>query len=422
MIQKLSNKRLHLVVLIIVSAIGFGLGIYFGVAPSPKEDVSMQDLVPIDVEVEFPFQVKKNSTLFDTLLQLGFTGQDVHQLVQASKPHQNLNRILPTTRFALVDQNQDGKPEGLKFRFSAIDYLELTRTSTGAWVATPIQEKVETRMITFQGSVKSSLWESALEAQMDPALIVELTEIFAWQVDFNREVRQNDTWRLSVEQQVVKGHPAGWGRILAAEYMNDGRQYVGILFRHNGKDYGYFAPDGSSLRRMFLKSPMRFGRVSSRFSRNRFHPILKVGRPHLGVDYAAPVGTPIRTVGDGVVSFAGWSGGGGRVLKIRHNTTYETAYKHMSGFGPGIRVGARVSQGQIVGYVGSSGLSTGPHLHFEFYRNGSFVDPMSQKFPSSDPVPKELLPVFTGHVPVAVQTLPVGNSEATTGEREPSKN
>jgi murein DD-endopeptidase MepM/ murein hydrolase activator NlpD len=406
--MKINIKKIYVISVLLLAVIGFGLGIYFGTKPSGvREDVSAdQEALPINVEQEYPYFVKKNSTLFDTLLDLGFTGPEVHALVAAAKPYQNLSRIHPSTRFAILDPNKDGKPDGLKFRHSAIDYLVLDKTSTGAWTAQPIKEQVVTKLVTYNGLVESSLWESAIDAKMDPALIVDLTEIFAWQVDFNREVRHNDRWRLSVEQQMVRGQVAGWGRIVAAEYVNSGKVFTGVFFRHDNKDMGYFSQDGSSLRKMFLKSPMRFGHISSRFSRNRFHPILKVGRPHLGVDYAAPVGTPIRSVGEGTVTFANWSGGGGRVLKIKHSTTYETAYKHMSGFAPGVRVGSRVSQGQVVGYVGTTGLSTGPHLHFEFYRNGTFVDPLSQKFPSAEPVPQSLMPDFLAQVPLAVKTLP----------------
>jgi murein DD-endopeptidase MepM/ murein hydrolase activator NlpD len=181
---------------------------------------------------------------------------------------------------------------------------------------------------------------------------------------------------------------------------------VGILFRVDGEDRGYFAPDGSSLKRMFLKSPISFGRITSGFSKKRFHPILKVNRPHMGVDYAAPTGTPVKAVGDGRVVFSGWSGGGGNVVKIRHNSIYETAYKHLSRYGKNIRNGALVKQGQVIGYVGSTGLSTAPHLHFEFFHAGRYVDPVGKKFPSADPVPANLMSNFTGNVSYKMSLLP----------------
>ncbi|MFN9068710.1 MAG: M23 family metallopeptidase, partial [Bdellovibrionales bacterium] len=178
------------------------------------------------------------------------------------------------------------------------------------------------------------------------------------------------------------------------------------LHRVDGEDLGYFSPEGESLRRMFLKSPIQFGRITSGFSKKRFHPILQVNRPHLGVDYAAPTGTPVRAVGDGVIDFSGWSGGGGNVIKIRHNSIYQTAYKHLSGYAKGIRRGSRVKQGQIIGFVGSTGLSTAPHLHFEFYQSGRFVDPVGKKFPSADPVPSQMLADFKKSANERLQLLP----------------
>jgi murein DD-endopeptidase MepM/ murein hydrolase activator NlpD len=161
---------------------------------------------------------------------------------------------------------------------------------------------------------------------------------------------------------------------------------------------------------MFLKSPIRYGRITSGFATKRFHPILLTNRAHLGVDYGAPIGTPIRAVGDGVVNFADWSGGGGRVLKIRHNSTYQTAYKHLNGFAKGVHPGAKVQQGQVIAYVGNTGLSTGPHLHFEFYQGGRFVDPLGKKFPSADPVPADYLAQFKAEAADKLNLLPVWQS------------
>jgi murein DD-endopeptidase MepM/ murein hydrolase activator NlpD len=294
---------------------------------------------------------------------------------------------------------------GIKFRFSPVESLEVTKTNE-AWVAKKITEKVDTRVVTFSGTVKSSLWESAEDAHMDPNLISDLAEIFAWQVDFAREVRANDRWRLSVEEKLVRGTPIGWGSILAAEYVNDGQTFQAVLFRNNGEDIGYFAPDGSSLRRLFLKSPLRYSRISSRFSSHRFHPILGYRRPHLGVDYAAPRGTPVHAVGDGIVTVAARRGGAGNMIRIRHNSIYQTAYKHLRGFAHGIHSGVRVHQGQIIGYVGTTGLSTGPHLHFEFWESGRYVDPLGKKFPSADPVPKRFMASFKSEVTDLLSSLP----------------
>lgn len=360
----------------------------------------------VELEELYPHVLKPRSTLFSALRELSVSPITIHHIVEASKPVYNLTKLRSGTRFQLLRENEPSADiVGIKFKFSPVDMLEIRRID-GAWKAQEIKEPVSIKVVTFSGVVTSSLWESAERASMDPNLISELAEIFAWQVDFAREVRVNDRWRLSVERKFAKGQPIGWGSILAAEYENAGNLNQAVLFRLSGEDKGYFSPDGASLKKMFLKSPIRYGRISSRFQRRRFHPILQVHRPHLGVDYAAPKGTPIRSVGDGVITFAGWSGGGGKVIKIRHNSVYQTAYKHLNGYAPGIRNGSRVKQGQVIGYVGSTGLSTAPHLHFEFFQAGRYVDPLGKKFPSADPVPKILMGQFEVESVSLLQSLP----------------
>lgn len=367
---------------------------------------SEDEVSSLPLEQAFPHLIMPQSTLFSVLRSLGVEPQTIQEIVNTAKPVYNLTKLRPGMRFQLLHENQPGSEViGITFRFSPIELLEIKKTN-GEWVAEKKTEEVETRVVTFSGLVTSSLWDSAEKAKMDPNLISDLAEIFAWEVDFSREVRLNDRWRLSVEQKMVKGEPYGWGDILAAEYINDGQAHQAVLFRLDGKNQGYFAPDGDSLRKMFLKSPIRYGRISSRFQRQRFHPILQINRPHLGVDYAAPIGTPVRSVGDGTITMASWSGGGGKVIKIRHNSTYQTAYKHLNGFAPGIRNGSRVQQGQVIGYVGNTGLSTGPHLHFEFYQNNVFVDPLSRKFPSADPVPKAQMVEFKSEAVSQLKSLP----------------
>lgn len=396
--MKLRRKRLLVGLTSLTAAflLGCGLAYYAFVEQAPVATAAVEPEVPAVVPVEeaYPHVLAPRETLFSTLRQLNVPAPVIHQIVEASKPVHNLSRLRPGLRFQLQYEGElDPQVVGVQFRLSAIEYLDVKKEE-GAWVANKWSEQVDLEPVQFSGLVSSSLWDSAVRAQMDPNLISELADIFGWQVDFAREVRKNDRWRLTVERKFVRGQPIGWGSILAAEYENAGNLYQAVLFRQDGEEIGYFSPDGSSLRRMFLKSPIRFGRITSGFTMRRFHPVLKVNRPHLGVDYAAPIGTPIRSVGDGTIAFSGWSGGGGNVIKVRHNSTYETAYKHLSRFAPGIKRGSRVKQGQVIGYVGNTGLSTGPHLHFEFYQSGRYVDPLGKKFPSADPVPREHLAAF----------------------------
>jgi len=369
------------------------------------EAESAPQLTP-SVDELYPYVLPARSTLNGVLRNLEVSPQIIHKIVEAAKPVMDLGRLRPGVRFQLSYlPGSENEVVAIRFRFSPAEMLEVSKIQD-VWSAKKISEVVDTKIITFSGVVISSLWESAAAAKMDPNLISELAEVFAWQIDFSREVQVHDRWRISVEQKLVKGEAIGWGSILAAEYENDGHRHSAILFQVNEQERGYFAPDGSNLRRMFLKSPIRYGRISSRFTTKRFHPILQVNRPHLGVDYAAPIGTPIRAVGDGVITIASWNGGAGKMIKIRHNSIYTTAYKHLSGFGKGVHPGSRVSQGQIIGYVGTTGLSTGPHLHFEFFQGDRYVDPLGRKFPSADPVPVQLMSHFQSEVKVMMSSLP----------------
>lgn len=415
-INKLSLKH----AIISLSVLLFlGAGVYlFMLSMEPEipltENVELPPPAKVSVEEMYPHVIKPQSTLFTVLRALNVTPQVIQEIVKVAKPIADLTKVMPGTRFQIIEE-VSAQPEmsEIRFRLSASEVLQIRRINS-EWIAEKVVEKIETKIVTFAGTVTSSLWKSAENAQMDPNLISELSEIFGWQVDFAREVRLNDRWRLSVEQRSIKGEMIGWGSILAAEYENAGQLYTAVLFRFPDGNSGYFAPDGTSLRRMFLKSPIKFGRISSRFSKNRFHPILKTNRPHLGVDYAAPVGTPIRAVGDGVITFAGWSGGGGKTIKLRHNSTYATAYKHLNGYAKSIRSGARVRQGEVIGYVGNTGLSTGAHLHFEFYQNGRYIDPLGKKFPTADPVPEQLMAQFKIEVPNLLAQLPAWDKATST--------
>ncbi len=236
--------------------------------------------------------------------------------------------------------------------------------------------------------IKTSLYNALIENDASIELAVRMSQIYAWQIDFYR-LQPGDNFRVIYEEEYVDSQMVGIGKILGAYFYNYGKEYYAISFVQDSI-YQYFDEEGNSLRKEFLKTPLEFARISSRFSSRRFHPVLKTYRPHNGVDYAAPTGTPIRTVGDGVVVDASYTRGNGNYVKIRHNSVYTTMYLHMSRFGKGIKRGTTVAQGEVIGYVGSTGLATGPHLHFAFYMNGSYVDPLKVEIPPSHPVKDEL--------------------------------
>jgi murein DD-endopeptidase MepM/ murein hydrolase activator NlpD len=361
---------------------------------------------PAALEQSYPHLIPPRSTLFDELRNLGVNAKTIHHITSATKPVINLGRLRAGTRFRLAHITDPSSDlTGLEIQLTPVETIRVSKTA-GLWAANRIVAKVETRIVTFGGVVRTNLWASSYQAKMDSNLIVQLAEIFAWQVDFAREVRLGDRWRLSVEQKIAHGKPVGWGSILAAEYQNGKQKYNAVLYELADGRSAYFAADGSSLRRLFLKSPIRYARITSRFQNHRFHPVLKISRPHRGIDYAAPTGTPVRALGDGVVDWVGPRGGGGNTIKVKHGSKYQSAYLHLSRFERGLRVGARVKQGQVIGYVGSTGMATGSHLHFELWVNGKVVDPLSVQFPSADPVPNIYLDEFRVHAANLLQGLP----------------
>jgi len=234
-------------------------------------------------------------------------------------------------------------------------------------------------------------------------LALELSEIFAWDVDFNTEIREGDSFRVAVEKLSLGGRFCRYGRILVAEFVRGSRTLQAIQFESR-RGPGYFAPDGTPMRKAFLRSPLRFSRISSRFSHRRLHPILKTVRPHLGVDYAAPVGTPVHAAADGAVIQAGWAGNYGKAVRMRHANGYQTLYGHLSRID--VRSGQRVTQGARLGAVGSTGLSSGPHLDYRMTRNGAFVDPLRVQSPPAEPLAEDELRLFRAACPRWLELLP----------------
>lgn len=240
---------------------------------------------------------------------------------------------------------------------------------------------------TSTGKISSSLWNTMIDNQINPMIAIELSEIYAWSIDFFR-LQEGDSFKVIYNEIYVDTSSVGIEKICAAFFRHAGQDYFAIPFTQDSIE-SFYDVEGNSLRRTFLKAPLRYSRISSRYSHNRFHPILKIHRPHHGIDYAAPIGTPVHAIGDGKVIKLGYDDGAGRMIKIRHNSVYTTVYMHLSKYGKGIYNGAYVKQGDIIGYVGSSGLSTGPHLDFRFYKNDYPVDPLKVEAPPVEPVREE---------------------------------
>lgn len=241
--------------------------------------------------------------------------------------------------------------------------------------------------------INSSLWVDIEQAGATPVLALKLADIFAWTIDFFA-LQKGDSFKVIYDELSYNGEFIDIDNVGYCEFVHNGVLYKSVMFRDGDNSGIYWNENGESLRKAFLKAPLNFTRISSRFTYRRKHPIYKVVRPHTGVDYAAPMGTPVVAIGDGTVISRGWGGGGGNTVKIRHNSVYTTAYLHLSRYGEGIRKGVRVKQGQVIGYVGSTGASTGPHLDFRVWKNGTPIDPLKMESPSVGPVSKENMDAF----------------------------
>lgn len=292
--------------------------------------------------------------------------------------------------------------------------LRIERTPQG-WHATTELAELQASVRLAAGTIQSSLFAATDAASLPDAVAIQIAEMFAAEIDFHRDLRKGDRFTVAYESLEADGRPVTWshgsGRVLAAEFVNRDRRHRAVWFQEPGQGRGaYYTFEGESLRRAFLASPMEFSRVTSRFG-PRMHPILKQGRQHNGVDYGAPTGTPVRTVGDGVVEFAGWQNGYGNVIHIRHRGGRTTVYAHLSRIG--VRKGQSVEQGQTIGNVGATGWATGPHLHFEFRENGRHVDPLRvARASESTPVPARARPLFERHAQAMDLYLSMGASVA----------
>jgi len=317
---------------------------------------------------------------YATIDQISLKSRDIYDVrkMRAGNPYFMLSSIdsLRTPKYLVYERNP------IEFVvFSLTDSINIYLQSKPITVDT----------VQTTGIIDGSLWVTMLENNDDPNLAIELSDTYAWTIDFFG-LYKNDHYKIVYEKMYADTQYIGIGKIIAASFNHINNNYYAFSYEQD-RISDYFDENGGSLRRAFLKAPLRFSRISSRFSYNRKHPILKIRRPHLGVDYVASIGTPVQSVGDGVVVNVGRRAQEGRMVQIKHNGTYSTQYLHLSRYGIGIRTGARVMQGQIIGYVGNSGLSTGAHLDFRFYKNGQAVDPLNVKSPPVNPVnPNNLEP------------------------------
>ncbi len=338
--------------------------------------------------------IGKGGTFLVALLRQGLEVPAASRIVAGLAKRVDFTRVRPSDTIEVTKDDQ-GTVLGVTYRVTPWDRYEVWRRG-GQWVVRKVSIPVDFRVELFSGIIRTSLFDSLDQVGEAPQLVLKFVEIFSWDFDFAADSWPGDRFRLLVEKRYADGKFAEYGRILIAQYEHEGRRLTGIAFTPKAGRAGFYDPEGRSMRKSFLRSPLEFTRITSGYSLSRHHPILGGVRPHLAVDYAAPPGTPVRTVADGVVTFAGWNGGYGISVRVRHRAGYETMYNHLSRIGRGIRREVGVAQGQVIGHVGSTGLSTGPHLDYRVMKRGSFVNPLGEKFLPGAPVPAEERTAFLG--------------------------
>lgn len=339
-----------------------------------------------DFQYKKTFTVSSGDTLSVLFAKAGLNNSLLHSILSTNKEAQ---------RFTHLKIGQS-----ISFEFDESQELHAVSTPISATETIYLEKQLETEQFAFrknvaptqtiekyaQGTIEGSLFSATGKAGIPYGLALNMANIFGYDIDFAQDLRVDDKFELIYEEKILDGETIGTGNILAARFINRGKEYTAVRYTDKQGNSSYYAADGSSLRKAFIRTPVDFARISSRFSNGRKHPILNRIRAHKGVDYAAPRGTPIKAAGDGRVTLAGRKGGYGNTVVIKHGQRYQTLYAHMQGFAKGVRAGSNVKQGQVIGYIGTTGLSTGPHLHYEFQVNGVHVDPLSQKLPTADPI------------------------------------
>lgn len=380
-------------------------------AAAPLEDLT--DAPPLEEpftaeEVSGTWQeaeVRRGDSLARIFSRLDLSAAELHGIMQGDGPVERLTRLHPGEHLrVLVDE--EGRVQELILEIDRTRSLRVQRQDKG-FVAEALEQPFEVRVTHATGVIEHSLFLAAQEAGLSDAMTMELASLFGWDIDLALDLRRGDRFSVIYEEHFIDGEKIGEGAIVAAEFINRGKSYRAIRFTDSDGRTSYYTPEGLSVRKAFLRTPVKFSRISSRFDLRRKHPILNRIRAHKGVDYAAPRGTPIRATGDGKVIFRGRKGGYGNTVIIRHGSRYSTLYAHMSRFHKKVRVGRTVHQGQVIGYVGSSGLATGPHLHYEFRVNGVHRNPLTVELPVATPIPTLELPAFRAEADPLIAQLDV---------------
>lgn len=415
LVQRTRSNRRFILPLLLLAGLG-GLFLLPHRQPAGKTAQADAKTVPIaaaavpEVRHEMVRGAIQSGETITSLLGHIFTPQQIHNLNQQCKEIFPLSKLCAGQDYRLA--LRDGAFERFEYDIDREEQLIILMNEEGFDISrSAIPYTVEQQLVN--GTITSSLFGAVLDSGESEALALNLADIFAWDIDFIRDIQSGDSFQVLVEKRFREGQQAGYGRILAASFSNCGETYRGFLFKDGERKSAYYDENGKSLRKAFLKAPLSFSRISSGYTMRRLHPITKTYKPHPAIDYAAPTGTPIKTVGDGVVVKATYNRFNGNYVKIRHPGSWVTMYNHMSRFGRGIKSGKKVRQGQVIGYVGSTGRSTGPHLDYRMYKNGRTVNPLKVKSPSVAPISSQHMASFQALITPLMARLDEGTAAGT---------
>ena len=410
--QKTSNqaRKLDLRWIIAISCLPLlGIATAFGIAPQTLTDnISVQTIVEDVVLPQLETlpsanahagffwvteTIRRDDTLASLIKRLNILNEDAIEFLRSNRDASTLASQLKPGQTVRAQTNEAGKLIALQYQFSSSHLLSVIYTDTG-YVANTQEISFNKHTVLKSATIKNSLFAATDAAEIPDSVAMQLVDIFSTDIDFQTDLRKGDRLVVAYEAEYSEGLQVRAGQVLSAEFTNDGKIYSAFMFRDPIGHAAYYAADGKSMHKSFLRSPLEFSRISSGFSIGRLHPILQTMRAHKGVDYAAPIGTRVKASGDGTVEFVGIKGGYGNVVVLQHANKVSTIYGHLSRFASGLHPGKKVSQGDEIGFVGMTGLATGPHLHYEFLLNGEHRDPLKVALPKADPVPANYKAAF----------------------------
>lgn len=353
-------------------------------------------------------KIQSGDSLSKVLSNYQVSATDIYRVSKADEKHKTLLRMRPGQYLEFSIEQPSGELKDITLVLNQLKRIHFQRKDK-IFERNEHNRTPEISQTYKEAVINNSLFVDGMNANIDQPLLIELANIFGWDIDFALDIREGDQFSILYEEKFLDGEKIGNGNILAAQFINNGRTFQAIRYK-TSKGANYYTPDGLAMRKAFLRTPVDFTRISSKFNPNRLHPIFKTSRPHRGVDYAAASGTPVKAAGDGTVSFAGKQNGYGNVVIINHGKGYQTLYAHLRGFARGMRKGKIVKQGNIVAYVGQTGWATGPHLHYEFRVNGVHKNPVTVKLPNDAPMPKTDLKKYLPYAQTIVASLEKSNS------------